>query len=130
MTSMFGVTKAAREAGIATQVTANSNCDEASMRLYEYLNAGIIDQAEAKKRRTEVGQEADFYGSMDGASKFVRGDAVAHLDDDGICSLSADRGAAGLRRGGGEGRTQARGAKRKREHTFHGRSTSFPVRIG
>ncbi len=33
------------------------------------LNAGIIDQAEAKKRRTEVGQEADFYGSMDGASK-------------------------------------------------------------
>ena len=43
------------------------------------LNAGLIDQAEAKKRRTEVAQEADFYGSMDGASKFVRGDAVAGL---------------------------------------------------
>ena len=43
------------------------------------LNAGLIDQAEAKKRRAEVAQEADFYGSMDGASKFVRGDAVAGL---------------------------------------------------
>jgi len=43
------------------------------------LNAGLIDQAEAKKRRSEVAQEADFYGSMDGASKFVRGDAIAGL---------------------------------------------------
>src|SRR3546814_19089942 len=43
------------------------------------LNAGLIDQDEAKKRRTEVSSEADFYGSMDGASKFVRGDAVAGL---------------------------------------------------
>src|SRR5690606_15148302 len=43
------------------------------------LNAGLIDQAEAKKRRAEVAQEADFYGSMDGASKFVRGDAIAGL---------------------------------------------------
>ena len=41
------------------------------------LNAGLIDQAEAKKRRAEVGQEADFYGSMDGATKFVKGDAIA-----------------------------------------------------
>ncbi len=43
------------------------------------LNAGLIDQVEAKKRRSEVSQEADFYGSMDGASKFVRGDAIAGL---------------------------------------------------
>lgn len=43
------------------------------------LNAGIIGEEEAKKRRSEVTQEADFYGSMDGASKFVRGDAVAGI---------------------------------------------------
>jgi flagellar biosynthesis protein FlhA len=43
------------------------------------LNAGILDQAEASLRRQEVAQEADFYGSMDGASKFVRGDAIAGL---------------------------------------------------
>jgi flagellar biosynthesis protein FlhA len=43
------------------------------------LNAGLIGEDVAKKRRTEVAQEADFYGSMDGASKFVRGDAVAGL---------------------------------------------------
>ncbi|CAM3883844.1 flagellar biosynthesis protein FlhA [Rahnella bruchi] len=43
------------------------------------LNAGIIGEQEAKKRRNEVTQEADFYGSMDGASKFVRGDAIAGL---------------------------------------------------
>ena len=43
------------------------------------LNAGLIDQDEAKIRRSDVAQEADFYGSMDGASKFVRGDAVAGL---------------------------------------------------
>ncbi|MDZ7278155.1 flagellar biosynthesis protein FlhA [Pantoea eucrina] len=43
------------------------------------LNAGLIGEEEAKKRRSEVTQEADFYGSMDGASKFVRGDAVAGI---------------------------------------------------
>ena len=43
------------------------------------LNAGIIGEDEAKKRRAEVTQEADFYGSMDGASKFVRGDAIAGI---------------------------------------------------
>ncbi|MDM0030561.1 flagellar biosynthesis protein FlhA [Variovorax sp. J22P271] len=43
------------------------------------LNAGLIGEDIARKRRTEVAQEADFYGSMDGASKFVRGDAVAGL---------------------------------------------------
>ena len=43
------------------------------------LNAGIIDEDEARKRREDVRREADFYGSMDGASKFVRGDAIAGL---------------------------------------------------
>lgn len=43
------------------------------------LNACLIDEAEAKARRKEVTQESDFYGSMDGASKFVRGDAIAGL---------------------------------------------------
>ncbi|WP_119354352.1 flagellar biosynthesis protein FlhA [Azohydromonas sediminis] len=43
------------------------------------LNAGLIDEAEAKRRRAEVGEEAEFFGSMDGASKFVRGDAIAAL---------------------------------------------------
>jgi len=43
------------------------------------LNAGLITQEQAKERRLEVRQEADFYGSMDGASKFVRGDAVAGI---------------------------------------------------
>ncbi len=43
------------------------------------LNAGLIAEDEARTRRAEVAQEADFYGSMDGASKFVRGDAVAGL---------------------------------------------------
>lgn len=43
------------------------------------LNAGTIDEKEAKRRRAEVAEEADFFGSMDGASKFVRGDAVAGI---------------------------------------------------
>ena len=43
------------------------------------LNAGLIDEKEAKRRRAEVGDEAEFFGSMDGASKFVRGDAMAGL---------------------------------------------------
>ncbi len=43
------------------------------------LNAGLINEKEAKRRRAEVAEEADFFGSMDGASKFVRGDAVAGI---------------------------------------------------
>ncbi len=43
------------------------------------LSAGLIDEAEAKRRREEVSREADFYGAMDGAAKFVRGDAIASL---------------------------------------------------
>src|SRR5690606_11087227 len=43
------------------------------------LNAGLIGEDEARRRRKDVGQEAEFYGAIDGASKFVRGDAVAGL---------------------------------------------------
>jgi flagellar biosynthesis protein FlhA len=43
------------------------------------LNAGLIDENEARRRRTEVSSEADFYGAMDGASKFVKGDAIAAI---------------------------------------------------
>jgi flagellar biosynthesis protein FlhA len=43
------------------------------------LGAGLIDEKEAKRRRAEVGEEAEFFGSMDGASKFVRGDAIAGI---------------------------------------------------
>ena len=43
------------------------------------LNAGLIDEKEARRRRAEVAEEADFFGSMDGASKFVRGDAIAAI---------------------------------------------------
>jgi len=43
------------------------------------LNAGLIDEAEARSRRSEISREADFYGAMDGAAKFVRGDVIAGL---------------------------------------------------
>ncbi len=43
------------------------------------LNAGIIKEDEAKKRRSDIAREAEFYGAMDGASKFVRGDAIAGI---------------------------------------------------
>lgn len=43
------------------------------------LNAGLIDEAEAKQRRADVSAEADFYGAMDGGSKFVKGDAIAAI---------------------------------------------------
>ena len=43
------------------------------------LNAGIIDEQVARNRREEISREADFYGAMDGASKFVRGDVVAGI---------------------------------------------------
>jgi flagellar biosynthesis protein FlhA len=46
---------------------------------YAELNAGVINESEARERRKKVEQEADFYGAMDGASKFVRGDAIAAI---------------------------------------------------
>lgn len=69
-------------AGRVSEVSARFTLDAMpgkQMAIDADLNAGMITQEEAKKRRTEVVQEADFYGSMDGASKFVRGDAVAGL---------------------------------------------------
>ncbi|MBK8754198.1 MAG: flagellar biosynthesis protein FlhA [Candidatus Competibacteraceae bacterium] len=69
-------------AGRVSEVSARFTLDAMpgkQMAIDADLNAGAIDQAEAKRRRAEVVQEADFYGSMDGASKFVRGDAIAGL---------------------------------------------------
>ena len=69
-------------AGRISEVSARFTLDAMpgkQMAIDADLNAGLIDQHEAKKRRADVSQEADFYGSMDGASKFVRGDAIAGL---------------------------------------------------
>ncbi|MGA4447923.1 flagellar biosynthesis protein FlhA [Ectopseudomonas chengduensis] len=69
-------------AGRISEVSARFTLDAMpgkQMAIDADLNSGLIDQAEAKVRRSEVAQEADFYGSMDGASKFVRGDAIAGL---------------------------------------------------
>ena len=69
-------------AGRVSEVSARFTLDAMpgkQMAIDADLNAGIIDQDEARKRRTEIGEEADFYGAMDGASKFVRGDAVAAI---------------------------------------------------
>ena len=69
-------------AGRIAEVTARFTLDAMpgkQMAIDADLNAGLIGEDEARKRRAEVAQEADFYGSMDGASKFVRGDAVAGI---------------------------------------------------
>ncbi|MFT4938288.1 MAG: flagellar biosynthesis protein FlhA [Paraglaciecola sp.] len=69
-------------AGRISEVSARFTLDAMpgkQMAIDADLNAGFIDQDQARKRRFEVTSEADFYGSMDGASKFVKGDAVAGL---------------------------------------------------
>jgi len=69
-------------AGRISEVSARFTLDSMpgkQMAIDADLNAGLITQDEAKLRRTEVASEADFYGAMDGASKFVRGDAVAGI---------------------------------------------------
>ena len=69
-------------AGRVSEVSARFTLDAMpgkQMAIDADLNAGLINQDEAKSRRSEIAQEADFYGSMDGASKFVKGDAVAGL---------------------------------------------------
>ena len=69
-------------AGRISEVSARFTLDAMpgkQMAIDADLNAGLIDQDEARLRRKEVSAEADFYGSMDGASKFVRGDAVAGI---------------------------------------------------
>tara|TARA_R110001583_G_scaffold71924_8_gene202037 strand:- start:40335 stop:42437 length:2103 start_codon:yes stop_codon:yes gene_type:complete len=69
-------------AGRIAEVTARFTLDAMpgkQMAIDADLNAGFINQEQAKERRTEVTSEADFYGSMDGASKFVKGDAIAGI---------------------------------------------------
>ncbi|MCP4494670.1 MAG: flagellar biosynthesis protein FlhA [Gammaproteobacteria bacterium] len=69
-------------AGRVSEVSARFTLDAMpgkQMAIDADLNAGLCSQDEARLRRTEVAQEADFYGSMDGASKFVRGDAIAGI---------------------------------------------------
>lgn len=69
-------------AGRIAEVSARFTLDAMpgkQMAIDADLNAGLIGEDEARKRRTAISQEADFYGSMDGASKFVRGDAIAGI---------------------------------------------------
>ena len=69
-------------AGRVSEVNARFTLDAMpgkQMSIDADLNAGVIDQETAKKRREELSQESDFFGSMDGASKFVSGDAIAGL---------------------------------------------------
>ncbi len=67
---------AGRVAEVAARFTLDAMPGK-QMAIDADLNSGLIDQAEARRRRQEVADEADFYGAMDGASKFVRGDAIA-----------------------------------------------------
>ena len=69
-------------AGRIAEVSARFTLDALpgkQMAIDADLNAGLIDDREARERREKISQEADFYGAMDGASKFVRGDAIAGL---------------------------------------------------
>ncbi|HEU4620517.1 MAG TPA: flagellar biosynthesis protein FlhA [Gammaproteobacteria bacterium] len=69
-------------AGRVSEVSARFTLDAMpgkQMAIDADLNAGLLTQDEAKRRREEVAREADFYGAMDGASKFVRGDAIAGI---------------------------------------------------
>ena len=69
-------------AGRIAEVSARFTLDARpgkQMAIDADLNSGMIGETEARKRRQEIAQEADFFGSMDGASKFVRGDAVAGI---------------------------------------------------
>jgi flagellar biosynthesis protein FlhA len=73
------ITKGAgRVAEVAARFTLDAMPGK-QMAIDADLNAGAINEAESRKRRSAVAQEADFYGSMDGASKFVRGDAIAGI---------------------------------------------------
>jgi flagellar biosynthesis protein FlhA len=73
------ITKGAgRIAEVAARFTLDAMPGK-QMAIDAELSAGVITEAEARKRRTRVEQEADFYGAMDGASKFVRGDAIAAI---------------------------------------------------
>ncbi len=69
-------------AGRIAEVSARFTLDAMpgkQMSIDADLNAGLIDDKQARKRRQDISREADFYGAMDGASKFVRGDAIAAI---------------------------------------------------
>jgi len=69
-------------AGRVAEVSARFTLDALpgkQMSIDADLNAGAINEEEARRRRSEIAREAEFYGSMDGASKFVRGDAIAGI---------------------------------------------------
>src|SRR6185437_15331856 len=69
-------------AGRIAEVSARFTLDAMpgkQMAIDADLNAGLIGEDEARRRRQEIASEADFYGAMDGASKFVRGDAIAAI---------------------------------------------------
>jgi flagellar biosynthesis component FlhA len=69
-------------AGRVAEVSARFTLDAMpgkQMAIDADLNAGLIGEDEARKRRTDISRESEFFGSMDGASKFVRGDAVAGI---------------------------------------------------
>ena len=71
-----------RGAGRVSEVSARFTLDAMpgkQMAIDADLNAGVLTNEEAKERREEIAEEADFYGAMDGASKFVKGDAVASI---------------------------------------------------
>ncbi len=73
------ITKGAgRVAEVAARFTLDAMPGK-QMAIDADLNAGLINEQEARKRRSEIAREADFYGAMDGASKFVRGDAIAGI---------------------------------------------------
>lgn len=73
------ITKGAgRVAEVAARFTLDAMPGK-QMAIDADLNAGVINEAEARKRREDISREADFYGAMDGASKFVRGDAIAGM---------------------------------------------------
>ncbi len=73
------ITKGAgRVAEVAARFTLDSMPGK-QMSIDADLNAGMIEESEARKRREDISREADFYGAMDGASKFVRGDAIAGI---------------------------------------------------
>ncbi len=73
------ITKGAgRVAEVAARFTLDAMPGK-QMAIDADLNAGLINEEEARRRRSEIAREADFYGAMDGASKFVRGDAIAGI---------------------------------------------------
>src|SRR3954462_13455779 len=80
--TIINFTVVTKGAGRIAEVSARFTLDAMpgkQMAIDADMNAGLIGEAEARRRRAEVSQEAEFFGAMDGASKFVRGDAMAGI---------------------------------------------------